>query len=119
MDQMWKDTSAFLEVFLELTQNYYVTNKIVMEMWCITYRFREEDGTAWVSCGQADPGSDTRLSTSSKRQNGNGYIVVSQVKVSKNGGPDQKTISNIFAASIFKVWNHQWPYPDNVRHHID
>ena len=31
----------------------------------------------------------------------------------------QKTISIIFAASLFQVLRNQWPYPNNFRQHID
>ena len=70
-----------------------------------TYRFAEEDDTAWISSKQADFGTEARPFPSSIQQNGKEYIVKTQ-KNTQNGRSYHKVISIMFAASLLQVWYH-------------
>ena len=79
-EPMWNNnTSAFLESSKELIRNHYVQHKSYSECDDHTYRFPEEDETAWILCEQADSDTDNLPSPSSKQQNSNEYFLITQI----------------------------------------
>ena len=70
------NTSSSLESLSEMIQNPYIIKTL-----CIgkcgndAYRIREEDETVWISCREANPGTDMRPFFSSEQQNSNDYFV--------------------------------------------
>ena len=66
VEPSWNGTSAFPEILGKWSGTIMYQDGSHWGYDHDTYRFLEEDGTAWISCGQGDCVTDTRPSPSSK-----------------------------------------------------